>query len=276
MRIGTATPFRDTHGFTFERLAKKRPEIGLTTASRFPTLNLMPRSIQRRYSAKPTRRGILDKLKINGPCDPTRLAALLGVSPMAVRQHLYALRKQRLVTFRIDPRPFGRPAKVWRLAPAAEALFPDMHSALCVSLLDSLFTAFGPEGLHRTFEIQSRRQVEFLVSSLAPHSPFVDRLNALVTVRTNQGYLAALQDLGEGDFLIIENHCPIRCAAGVCPSLCDAELRVFQSALGNQTTVERREHILTGDRRCTYLVRHPHVESPSSWKFLDTHISSEE
>ncbi len=192
---------------------------------------------------------------------------------MAVRQHLYALRKQRLVTFRIDPRPFGRPAKVWRLAPAAESLFPDMHSSLCVSLLDSLSATFGPEGLRRTVDFQSERQVEFLVSNFAPHAPFVDRLNSLVAIRTNQGYLAALQNLGEGDFLIVENHCPIRHAAGVCPALCDAELRVFQNVLGNETSVERREHILAGDRRCTYFVRHAHVESRES---LDTHNSAEE
>jgi predicted ArsR family transcriptional regulator len=191
---------------------------------------------------------------MNGPSDPLKLASRLGVSPMAVRQHLYALRKQRLVTYRIDPRPLGRPAKSWRLAPSAEELFPDRHGDLCVSLLDSLSAALGQKGLDRILEVQAERQVQQLVSTMAPNAPLPDRLKSLVRLRTDQGYLAELQQMGEGTFRVIENHCPVRNAAGACPGLCDAELHAFQRALGMDTSVERQEHILSGDRRCTYLI----------------------
>lgn len=59
---------------------------------------------------------------------------------------------------------------------------------------------------------------------------------------------------GGGD-LLIENHCPIRAVARACSGLCASELEVFQAALGPDYTVTRTDHILTGARRCAYLVR---------------------
>ena len=78
----------------------------------------------------PTRRAVLDLLKRLGPRDAGDLAAELGLSAMAVRQHLYALRDDRLVTFAEQPRPIGRPSKLWRLTAAADRYFPDAHAEL--------------------------------------------------------------------------------------------------------------------------------------------------
>ena len=57
------------------------------------------------------------------------------------------------------------------------------------------------------------------------------------------------------DFLFIENHCPICAAATACQGFCATELDLFRSALGPGVTVERAEHILSGDRRCAYRIR---------------------
>ena len=46
-------------------------------------------------------------LKTEGPFDSKSLGARLGVSAMAIRQHLYALQDQRLVVARERPIPFG-------------------------------------------------------------------------------------------------------------------------------------------------------------------------
>lgn len=40
---------------------------------------------------------------------------------MAVRQHLYGLADEKLVTSEEEARPMSRPAKLWRLTPAARA-----------------------------------------------------------------------------------------------------------------------------------------------------------
>ena len=54
------------------------------------------------------RRAIIDRLKLEGAQDAESLAASIGVSAMAVRQHLYALESEKLVTYEEEPRPLGR------------------------------------------------------------------------------------------------------------------------------------------------------------------------
>jgi len=59
---------------------------------------------------------------------------------------------------------------------------------------------------------------------------------------------------GEIGFLFIENHCPICAAASACRGFCATELDLFRAVLGPDVTVERAEHIVSGDRRCVYRI----------------------
>ena len=61
-----------------------------------------------------TRRRIVKLLKTEGAMDSASLAGRLKVTPMAVRQHLYALQQEKLVSAEERPVPLGRPAKHWR------------------------------------------------------------------------------------------------------------------------------------------------------------------
>ena len=58
-----------------------------------------------------TRRAIVKLLKTEGPADSARLARRLRLTPMAVRQHLYALQRGHLVTAEERPGPLGRPER---------------------------------------------------------------------------------------------------------------------------------------------------------------------
>ncbi|HLM57183.1 MAG TPA: hypothetical protein VK422_13805 [Pyrinomonadaceae bacterium] len=50
------------------------------------------------------------------------------------------------------------------------------------------------------------------------------------------------------------SHCPICAAASACRGFCSTELDLFRSVLGDGVSVERVEHIVSGDRRCAYRV----------------------
>ena len=65
--------------------------------------------------------------------------------------------------------------------------------------------------------------------------------------------MAELEQTEHG-YLLIENHCPICKAAKRCPNLCQSELNIFQRLLGEEYRIERSEHIIEGQRRCTYLI----------------------
>lgn len=201
-----------------------------------------------------TRRAIVKLLKQEGAMDANALSDRLTISAMAVRQHLYALQQEHLVTYQEEARPMGRPAKLWQLTSAADRLFPDGYAELTLSLIDSMTAAFGEEGLERLLEIRSRQQIEAYQEQIPQSGSLSQRLEALAALRANEGYMAEIQSLADGSFLLVENHCPICAAATACTELCRKELEVFQSVLGQDAIVARTEHIVAGARRCAYQV----------------------
>ena len=80
-------------------------------------------------------------------------------------------------------------------------------------------------------------------------------MEALVSIRNEEGFMAEVQRQPDGSFLLIENHCPISAAAKACPRLCDAEMEVFHAILGEDVAIERAEHMVAGARRCVYRIR---------------------
>lgn len=201
-----------------------------------------------------TRRALIYLLKQEGPLDAQALAAHLHISAMAVRQHLYALQGERLVTYQEERRPMGRPAKRWQLTPAADRLFPEAYAELTLSLLTAMTEAFGKAGLEQLLEIRTHRQIAAYRRQMAKHNSLRQRLEVLATIRTDEGYMAEVQPHDDGSFLLVENHCPICMAAVACTELCGKELEIFQAVLGKGIVIERTEHLVAGARRCAYRV----------------------
>lgn len=202
---------------------------------------------------KRSRRILIDSLKQDGPQDAASLARRLGVSAMAVRQHLYDLEAEGLVTHEAEVRPVGRPAKLWRLTPAADRFFPDGHAEFTVGLINSMKQAFGAAGLEKILKLRAREQVAAYKARLDRQPSLAKKLKALAQIRTEEGYMAEISK-ANGGYLLVENHCPVCSAAAACTSLCRLELEVFRKALGHEHEVKRIDHILAGARRCAYLV----------------------
>src|SRR5688500_5906938 len=105
-----------------------------------------------------TRRRIVKLLKTEGAMDSVSLAGRLQVTPMAVRQHLYALQQEKLANAERRPLPVGRPAKCWRLTKDAARRLPDAYAELNAALLASVQDAFGPDGMVRLLDARFARQ----------------------------------------------------------------------------------------------------------------------
>lgn len=207
-------------------------------------------------SAKPsTRRAIINLLKQEGAMDSQALASRLGVSAMAIRQHLYGLQAEHLVSYTEESRAMGRPAKLWCLTPEANRFFPDGYAELTLGLIQSAIEAFGEAGLDQILEVKTRHQVSAYVAQVPRQAPLAEQLETLAALRTDEGYMAEVKCLTDGTLLLIENHCPICVAAADCTGLCQRELEVFQMVLGDRVRVERTEHIIAGARRCAYRVQ---------------------
>jgi predicted ArsR family transcriptional regulator len=200
-----------------------------------------------------TRRAIVKLLKTEGALDSARLARHLRLTPMAERQHLYALQREKLVTAEERPVPLGRPAKHWQLTPEANRLFPDAYAELTVALVGAVGDAFGPAGVQRVLESRCALQQADYRSRIPASASLERKLGELAKIRTEEGYMAEVTRQGDG-FVFVEKHCPICAAANACQGFCATELELFRSILGKGVRVERTEHIIAGDRRCVYQV----------------------
>lgn len=201
------------------------------------------------------KRRLLELLKRLGPSTAGVLAQQLGLTVVAVRQHLQALEKLGLVVQeKQPPRGRGRPSVHWSLTPLAAEIFPDRHAELTVGLIEAAREAFGAEGLKKMIEVRAREQTEEYSRVVPEAAPLKQRLEALAAQRSAEGYMAEAIEQGDGSLLLVEHHCPICEAAKSCTGLCSSELDVFRRTLGRKVRVERVQHLLSDSDRCAYRV----------------------
>ncbi|MEQ8710595.1 MAG: transcriptional regulator [Rhodospirillales bacterium] len=201
---------------------------------------------------KTTRRSLLESLKLSGPQPAEALAAPLGITTMAVRQHLYALRDEGLLRHDTRPGGRGRPAKIWCLTEAANRHFPDAHAELSVSLIELMRQTFGDDGMQKLLAARTADQIATYQALMDGATGLQERLERLAEIRTGEGYMAEAIPSDEGAWMLIERHCPICVAAASCTGICAAEMEVFRNVIGPGYAVTRTDHMLDGKPRCAY------------------------
>ncbi|HEV7774133.1 MAG TPA: helix-turn-helix domain-containing protein [Conexibacter sp.] len=207
-----------------------------------------------------TRRALLIALRKRGEARAEELAEQLDVTVSAVRQHLQGLAAADLVAHREERTGPGRPRHVYRLAPAAEALFPRSYGELTVELLDYIGDE-DPDLIARAFERRRRARVERTRERLAGLD-FDARVAEVARVLDEDGYLAEVERLegGPGDsdtdggWRILEHNCAILAVAQRYGHACGSEIAFLREVLPD-ADVTRVSHILTGAHACTYEVR---------------------
>ncbi len=197
---------------------------------------------------------LLFLLKTGGPNTTAALARKLRITGEAARQQLVRLEEQKLVEATRQIRGRGRPRQLWNLTAAANRRFPDAHPELTAQLIQSIRTTLGERALERVIAARGEELVRNYRFALKDAPELPDRLERLVSLRNAEGYMAECRKEKDG-YLLIENHCPICAASGVCLKLCRSELELFSEVLGPTMRVEREEHIVNGSRRCVYRIR---------------------
>ena len=201
------------------------------------------------------RAAVRELLKRDGPISADLAAEKLGITAMAVRQHLYALEAGGDAIFEEEARPRGRPVKLWRATPAANAHFADSHSSLASDLIVQMKKAFGEEGLDKLLKLRNADLEKTYRAKMDKAQTLKAKLDALAKIRSAEGYMAEVRREPEtGHWLFVENHCPICAAARLCTGLCREELALFHRVLGKDIKVERLSHIIAGAGRCAYRV----------------------
>lgn len=199
---------------------------------------------------------LIELIKRQGPIDATNIANQMGLTDVAVRQHLAVLEERAIVEPTLQPpKGRGRPTTIWGLTQIAAELFPDRHADLTVDLINATRKALGEEGLLKVIEVRAKDQVKSYRKLLPVGGTLKKRVEALARQRSAEGYMAEVIKEKPGTFLLIEHHCPICEAAQTCQGLCAAELDVFKRVLGRGVRIERIQHLLSNGDRCVYRIQ---------------------
>ncbi|EKT53354.1 helix-turn-helix transcriptional regulator [Providencia burhodogranariea] len=198
---------------------------------------------------------VLFCIKTKGPISTAVIAKDLAMTGEAARQHLQKLTSLGLVegVQCASQTGAGRPRQNWVLTELGHQRFPDTHAQLALQLIDSVRNIFGNEGLEKLIS-QREGEIKTKYLSRCTSLSFVERLQELAEIRSEEGYMAHVEQEGDS-WLFIENHCPICAAATVCQNFCRSELQLFREIMGHDVTVEREQYLLDGAGRCVYRVQ---------------------
>lgn len=199
-----------------------------------------------------TRRAILLALRKQGQLSVDDLAAALGITGSAVRQHLAGLEADGFVAHSEHRSGPGRPRFRYHLAPGAEPLFPKTYGALTNELLEYVEDE-DAELLERVFERRRARRVECARARLAGRSP-AEQVAELTRILDEDGYLADVEPIGEGAFRVVEHNCAILEVALRYGQACGAEIGFIREVLPD-FEVERVAHLMAGSHVCAYEMR---------------------
>lgn len=192
-------------------------------------------------------------LKKKGAQCVKALADEMAITVEGARFHLMKLAKDGLVKSESIAEGRGRPKKMWSLKKEGHERFPDAHAELTVNLIKRMRESLGEEAVEQVIGQHEQATRSRYSDEIEDADSLEARVAKLAEIRTREGYMAEYKK-ENGEFLFIENHCPICSAAKICQRFCRAELNVFQSVLGNDVQVERTEHIIAGARRCAYKI----------------------
>jgi predicted ArsR family transcriptional regulator len=197
---------------------------------------------------------ILFELKTGGPAKTRELAAHIGITRQATRDHLEKLAADGLVAHATAPDGVGRPRRTWSLTATGHGRFPDSHAQMTVELIGAIRGEFGEAGLDRLIGRREQAMAAQYEQALYGAASLEERVTRLARLRSAEGYMAEVARRDDGGYMIAENHCPICAAAAACQGFCRSELALFARLLA-PARVERVEHLLAGARRCSYLVK---------------------
>ena len=207
-----------------------------------------------------TRQDILDYLRRHGEATVRNLASVLHLTTTGIRQHLAVLERDGLVKVRETRGRVGRPALIYSLTPAGDALFPHLYDDLSNLLLEEIRVLAGTKGLQSVLMRLANRIAE-------PHAdrvqgrPLPERVEESVSVLNERGCLADATRGDDGEYLINQYTCPFPNVARLHRGVCAMEVEFVKQLTGGD--VRLTNSLLRGDLCCTYRVR-PQIASTAA------------
>lgn len=192
-------------------------------------------------------------LKTRGALTASAIAQELGMTKEGARLQLLKYTEEGLIESTNESGGVGRPKQFFSLTASGHDKFPDTHAELTVKLINTIRNTLGDHALQSIMDANEQTGRDKYMQELAAFDTLEKRIAKLTEIRSREGYMAEYSKDEDG-YLFVENHCPICAAATSCQGFCSGELNVFRFVLGEKVVINRLDHIVSGDRRCSYRI----------------------
>ncbi|MBR8831843.1 MAG: hypothetical protein N5P05_002174 [Chroococcopsis gigantea SAG 12.99] len=204
-----------------------------------------------------TKQDILEYLLRNGQATAGDLAENFGISPQATRRHLKDLELDGLIEYASVQNGMGRPQHIYKLSRLGRSRFPHRYDDFALSFLDTLVETVGEQQFGEILKKQwERKGLEYHHRIGA--GTLKERVTRLMEIRLEEGYMAELHTVEEGEgvekYILAEHNCAISEVAESYPSVCGHELEMFALVLPD-CKIDRTHWLNHGEHRCGYLIQ---------------------
>ena len=198
-----------------------------------------------------SRQQILDFLHREHRGTVKELARLLEMTPTGVRQHLAILEHDGLIAAEVERGHVGRPAFVYRLTDAGEALFPKGYDVLVNLLMEEIRQVAGADILQRILRRVADRMTQQNRDRIEGKA-LDERVQVAVELMREQGCVADVEDR-DGMYYLHERTCPYPAVARRNSAVCALEVDLVRRLTGADARLV--SSLLRGDPACVYRIR---------------------
>jgi DeoR family suf operon transcriptional repressor len=202
-------------------------------------------------TSESTKERIFQALRSRGQMTVSELAEAIEITPIAIRHHLTSLQTEGMVEVREERHGVGRPHQLYKLTANAVDRNPSRYYQFTNLLLDQLKENLPPEMVNKLLlEVASSMAGEWKAE--LDSLPLPQRLDRLVQLLTQEGYVARVDPAGPGKYRLTELACPYSRISLSHPEVCSLDASMISRALG--TPVERTSCIRAGSNSCTFSI----------------------
>jgi predicted ArsR family transcriptional regulator len=198
-----------------------------------------------------TKQKILTHLKKSDHLTVAELSRRMGITPMAVRQHLMTLEKKGIIQYEAKKYGVGRPVFLYSLTERAEGIFPKAYGTFLTDMLRTLEEMDGKRKLDKLFRLRKEHLLAEKRKSLSGLGTLPEKLSKLAEELEADGFMAELSQ-DKDNFILKQFNCPIKGVSSEFTQPCKYELELYRDLLG--TGVSRPECQREGDPACVYLI----------------------
>ncbi len=198
-----------------------------------------------------TRDVILYAIKSSNQATVEDLAEAADVSPVTVRHHLNALQADGLIEASSVRRKVGRPYYVYSISEQGQELFPKRYVRLTSRLLDELKDKLPEAAVSEIFRGVVNRIVDEHRGEFE-HLPFEERLNYLVRLLADEGFLSSWEKTSDG-YRFVEYSCPYISIGNQHTEVCNFDRELILNVL--QTPIQQHTCMLDGENCCEFTFR---------------------